>query len=269
MRNIGSIKMVNYQRAEFDSEVTEAELRDLAKLPDVEVLQCSKPVTDSTWLLLNSVYFSIRPDVQLRVYGHYGIGCDLKRARRMTNVKRFGADCLRNAENVAYIAEIPELDFLSLGIFNLTNFDVLEQLANTLKELTLGATRSKALSLAPLMRFQILKKLYIEGHSKGIEVLSELPLLEDVRLRSVTTPNLRYLRPLQNLRSLDIKLGGIRSFEGIEEKASIKYLQLWQIRELENIDVVSMLSGLQNLFLQSLPRVKRFPDVADASSLGV
>jgi hypothetical protein len=49
------------------------------------------------------------------------------------------------------------------------------------------------------------------------------------------------LAPLERLWSLDIKLGGIRSFDGIEGKDTIKYLELWQIRELEDANVVALL----------------------------
>jgi len=85
--------------------------------------------------------------------------------------------------------------------------------------------------LDALDRFKSLKVLHLEGQSNGIEVLSQLRGLEDLTLRSITTSDLRYLAPLERLWSLDIKLGGIRSFDGIEGKDTIKYLDLWQIHE--------------------------------------
>ncbi|MFM8400777.1 MAG: hypothetical protein ACKOAH_23365, partial [Pirellula sp.] len=109
--------------------------------------------------------------------------------------------------------------------------------------------------------------LYLEGHSKNIEVLSELRDLEDVTLRSITTPDLQYLADLPKLWSLDIKLGGIRGFAGVEGKQSIKYLELWQVRDLRNVDVAGTLAGLQNLFLQSLPHVDSLPGLTDSTAL--
>jgi hypothetical protein len=102
---------------------------------------------------------------------------------------------------------------------------------------------------------------------KNIEVLSTLMGLEDVTLRSITTPDLNYLQPLDKVWSLDVKLGGIRSFAGIEGKQSIKYLELWQIRELSSIEIVAQLPGLQNLFLQSLPRIKAVPSLRASRAL--
>ena len=118
-----------------------------------------------------------------------------------------------------------------------------------------------------LARFDGLKSLYLEGQANGIEVLSGLHALEEVTLRSITTADLRYLEPLTRLWSLDIKLGGIRSFRGIEGKSTIKYLQLWQIRELASADVLASLPGLQNVFLQSLPNIKALPALQGCSAL--
>jgi hypothetical protein len=217
--------------------------------------------------MLNSDFFVHRPDVELRVYGFYGSECDLTFAGRMTNVRRFAADCLASAKNVESIAEIPHLESLSLGIYEIRDFAVLRRVSPTLRHLSIGATRSKRQDLAPIARFRSLIQIYLEGQCKNIEVLSDLTMLEDITLRSITTPGLDYLRPLSNLWSLDIKLGGIKSFTGIEGKESIKYLELWQIRELSDIDVISYLPGLQNLFLQSLPRIRALPALEKAQRL--
>jgi hypothetical protein len=185
----------------------------------------------------------------------------------MTNVRRFAADCLMRATNADAIADMPHLEALSLGIFELQDLAVLDRVPPTLTTLGIGATHSKKPRLEPLARFQSLKTLYIEGHSNGIEVLSDLRELEDVTLRSITTQDVRYLSPLERLWSLDLKLGGIRSFDGVEGKDSIKYLELWQIRELEQVNVVASLTGLQNVFLQSLPQVKELPRLDNSRAL--
>ncbi len=265
-RGVG-IRLTDVTRAEFDDSVSVAELRKLAEESRVEVLQCSEPASNATWTLVNDYFSAARPDVEVRVYGHYSTECDLTFARKLTNVRRFAADCLTSATNVEAVAEIPGLEELSLGIFELTDFSVLEHLSPRLTSLSLGATRSKKPTLESLNRFPSLRTVYLEGHSKGIEVLSELSELEDVTLRSITTPDLHYLARLPKLWSLDIKLGGIRGFAGIEGKATIKYLELWQVRGLSDIGVVGTLPGLQNLFLQSLRNVAGFPGLKDSNAL--
>src|SRR5262245_27658831 len=97
---LGSLRLVRSTRAEFDDTVTADDVQRLAGRSSLTTLQCSAPIRDSIWSLLNGSFFSLRPDVELRVYGHYSTECDLSFARRMTNVRRFAADCLRRARNV-------------------------------------------------------------------------------------------------------------------------------------------------------------------------
>lgn len=267
MTPVGGIRMADATRAEFNDSASADDFRALAEEPRLRVLQCSEPVRDGVWSLVNEHFCTTRPDVQLRVYGHYSRECDLSFVRLLPNVRHFAADCLMQASRVEALCELQSLESLSLGIFGLTDFSVLEQLPPGLTSLALGATRSKRPSLAPLGRFRSLRVLYLEGHSKNIEVLSELRDLEDVTLRSITTPDLQYLADLPKLWSLDIKLGGIRGFAGVEGKQSIKYLELWQVRDLRNVDVAGTLAGLQNLFLQSLPHVDSLPGLTDSTAL--
>jgi len=135
MPQVGSIRIAGTARAQFDDSVTETDLRELAKDPRIKVLQCSMPVRNAKWLLINECFFATRPDVLLRVYGYYSLICDLGFAAEMTNVRRFSADCLMKAKNIGAIAEIPDLESLSLGVFELEGFQVLESLPSTLTEI--------------------------------------------------------------------------------------------------------------------------------------
>ena len=49
----------------------------------------------------------------------------------------------------------------------------------------------------------------------------------------------------------------------------IKYLELWQIRGLKDISVISTMHGLQYLFLQSLPHIASLPDFSNLRAKGL
>jgi hypothetical protein len=262
-----TVKLVDPSRAEFTGGVSSSELDALAANAALKVLQTSEPVAPSSWPLLDEAFFSRRPDVELRLYGFYGQRCDLAFASGLRRVRRFAADCLMDAIGVEHVARIPALESLSLDVFSLESFDVLRVVNPGLRSLALGQTRSKKPSLEPLSRFTGLRQLLIEGHRKDIEVLSVLRELEEVTLRSVTVTDLGFLRPLARLRSLDLKLGGIRNISAIAGMPSIKSLELWQILGLVDVDVAGQLPGLQHLFLQSLRRVVALPDLSAARSL--
>jgi hypothetical protein len=248
-------------RVNLEGRTSEEDIRQLVSNPRLKVVQFSQPQSDSVWPMLNDLLFAARPEVCLRVYGFYNQVCDLAFCSRMTAVEHFKADCLRDAVGVEHVAAMLRLKTLGVGISHLQSFDFLNHLPTGLVELSLEATRSRKPDLSPLSRFTALRKLYLEGQTKGINVLSSLTSLEDLTLRSITLPNLDLLRPLSRLWSLDIKLGGTKNLGALEGLNNLKYLELWQITGVEDIGVVSTLEGLQFLFLHSLKRVAALPSM--------
>ncbi len=202
--------MLHPERVDFTEPISTSEIDYLVSDPKIDVLQCSTPIKEATWILLNNEFFRRRPEVELRVFS---------------------------------------------------------KVTDKLTGLLLGTTRSKKPDLSPLNRFGKLTRIYLDGQQKNIDVLCELNLLEDVTLRSITTPDLHYLNRLQHMWSLDIKLGGIRGFSAIEGMQRIKYLELWQVRGLNDIDFITTLPGLQNLMLQSLPLITALPSFREMRKL--
>jgi hypothetical protein len=187
------------------------------------------------------------PDVPLRAYGGYdGTIDDLEFLQHFPCLTRFHADALRYHD----FKSIDGLRFLPDGVV----------------DLGLGLTKRRY-SLQPLSRFESLRKLYLEGAWKDLDVISTFSMLEDITLRSVTLPDLSILRPLRKLRSLDLKLGGTRDLTLLPSLAPLRYLELWMIRGLDNIGPVGELESLQYLFLQDLARVDRLPDMSRMKSL--
>lgn len=260
-------KKIDNSRHQLEDSLSKREVIELSTDKSVKILQFSNPIKNSTWSILNDYFFSHRNDVQLRAYGFYGSTCDLQFVSEMTNVSHFSADCLRDAKFVESISKMPKLKSLNIGIYNLTDFNFLSDISEEIEELGLEATKSKKPDLAIIAKFKKLKKLYLEGQQKNIEVISELTNLEDLTLRSISTPTLDYIKSLNKLWSLGIKLGGIKDFSALEENTSIKYLELWQIRGLKDLSFISKMYGLQLLFLQSLKNLKGLPDFKNCKRL--
>ncbi len=254
-------------RVQFDDSLSSRDIASLIGDAQIRVLQTSQPIRSKTWIELNGKFFSARPDVQLRVFGFYSSVCDLSFLWAMDNVQDFSADSLRTVQNIEAIARLPALRRVGIGVFELDDFSVLDNLPSDIEAIYLGATRSRKPSLRPLDRFRDLKRLNVEGHRKDLQVVGSLGKLEDLTLRSVSVEDLSFLRPLSSLWSLDIKLGGSNDLRPLVDLKNIKYLELWQVRGLAELDPVSTLTGLQYLFLQSLPRVTRLPDFGRLTKL--
>jgi hypothetical protein len=255
-------------RVQFFGSLTDTEIQSLVDDPELKILQASSPIEPAVWDSLNVALFSKRPEIELRMYGFYKSTCDLAFLSRLPNVRRFSADCLRQAQGIEHLASLNNLESLSIGIYSLESFDFLRSLpAQNLRELSLQLTKSKKPNLDGLARFKRLRRLYLESQQKNIEVVAHLGLLEDLTLRSITVASLEFLRGLEHLWSLDIKLGGTNDLSAINGMAGLKYLELWQVRGLNDVSVISTLRGLQFLFLQSLPNIHAVPDFSQLKAL--
>ncbi|MFA6087394.1 hypothetical protein [Mucilaginibacter sp.] len=235
------------------------DLRPLINDSIISSIQFSSPLTEKEIDSLEEVVFSQRPDITLRIYGHYMEECNLSFLRRMPSLRKVSADCLRNAKEIEVVTELKNLETLGVGIFELDNFDFLYEINPGLKELYLQQTRSKKPKIDAIARFVHLEELYLEAQSKGIDAVNTLKKLKKITLRSISTPNLNFLSGLNQLWSVDVKLGGIRDFNALKSLQNLKYLELWQVRELSDISFISDLIALQSLFIQSLPNVEELP----------
>lgn len=253
-------------KIEIKNKLSEEIVYEMLEYKDLETIQFSEPVDHHTLELLNNVIFSKRDDIELRVYG--ADNSDLSFLSILHNVSRFTVDCIvEEVVNLDSITQLKKLKELHIGIFSLDSFEILNHVPDSLESITLGQTKSKKPDLSVLGRFSKLKKIYIEGHTKNIDVIGSLKQIEDVTLRSITTKNIEFLTPLIKMSSLDIKLGGIKNFSAIESMENIQYLELWQIRDLKDLSFISSLTGLQSLFLQSLKNVELLPVFKGLSKL--
>jgi hypothetical protein len=240
-------------------------LANLAKDLKTSVIQFSEPLDVKTITLLEQVVFSKRADIVLRVYGHYFQRCDLSFIEKIPSVRGLSIDCLRKVTNIDVVKRVPHLDGLHIGVFELDSFEFLDNIDRHLKRLSLYQTRSKKPRIEAIGRFTELNERFLEGQSKGIEAINELKKLEKIVMRSISTRDIEYLRYLELIWSVDIKLGGIKDLSALKSLPNLKYLEIWQVRGLSDLSVLSDLKSLQNLFIQSLPQLTVFPTI---SSLG-
>jgi hypothetical protein len=247
--------------------IKKRELKKLASNKKVQSIQFASPLSIKEIELLENIVFSQRPDISLRVYGHYSEKCDLSFIKRIPSLRKFSADCLMDAIGIENVIELSNLEELGVGIYNLDSFDFLDQINPNLKELYLHRTKSKKPKISSISRFTDLEYLYLEGQQKGIEEIKKLKKIRKLILRSISTKNLDFLKGLNELWLVDIKLGGIQNFDALKTLPKLKYLELWQIRNLSDLSFISELKTLQNLFIQSLKQVTELPNFENNSKL--
>ncbi|RYG22668.1 hypothetical protein EON82_16420 [bacterium] len=240
------------------------QIETLAADHEYNVLGVDQEFPPETWMLLNESLFARRPDIHLWISGATG---DLSFAPVITNVESLAFRGILDSTVIGRLVQMHWLKRLDVSLSSVEDFSFLAELPGGLESLSLGLIHARNRDISAVSKVTGLRTLYLDGHRKGIESITELAQLEDLTLRSITLPSLDILQPMERLRSLSIKLGGTRNLEGLSEMPSIRFLELVQIQKFEDLSPVAKMSGLQNLRLESLPRIQRIPDLSQSKSL--
>lgn len=227
--------------------ITRDEVEELLSLDNLDRIQLSPPLErfENTFKLLNDYFYSKRPEVGFRVYGHSENVKSLEFLSSFNNLKRFGIQ-------EWHLEDISSLTYLK-----------------DLETLSLGEIKTKKLSYAPIASLKKLRKLYISGTKKDMDKIAQLPNLQFLSLHGVTLDSLEIFIPLHKLIELHISLGGIRNFEHLPQIGKIEKLELTWIRELpeENLLPITKMNYLKSLELNRLPHIKSIKWLQNSKSL--
>jgi hypothetical protein len=248
------------RRINFHGRLTNREVDRLQAIPKLDTVQFDRPVDPRSFDLLEERLFSHRPEVSLRVYGHYGTTADLSFVRRTPSLRRFFADCLQDAVGIEHVAALPRLEEISVGILTLPSFDFLELLPADLLHLRLDETKSRRPSLDSVPRFTKLRTLSLDGHTRGLASLGALKKLETLRLRCLRAPDLSFLAELPMLRSLSFDLGSSDDLSAIGGARGLTYFELDWTKRIADLSFVSRLTKVERLILGRLAQVRELPD---------
>ena len=169
--------------------------------------------------------------------------------------------------DLSFLQRFPQLRRFDLMDFEFNAFEEFRYLPDSLESIHLHQTKSTSLSLDFLSRQKRLHTLFLEGHRKNIEAISELHSLEDLTLRSITLPDLRMFSPLEKLLSLDLKLGGTKCLDGVDSIGRIRFLELWMIKGLVDLSPVMQMPHLQYLRLETLTNLSVLPSFRSLAQL--
>lgn len=217
---------------------------DLALGKEV-ILQFSQVPSDRLLSGINALCAAHTNQLTVRFYSAEGFNC--KCLQHLANVKSLEVDCITRVSNIASLTELKHLSKLSLGVYELKETEILE--SDNFKHLialSIGATKTKSLNLEHLKNLTQLKWLFIEGHTKNIQAISELSHLNYLRLHGITKTSLDFINPLKQLKTLELTLGGRENLDEIKEN-NIERLIIGRVRGLNQLNNLKDFSALKYL----------------------
>ena len=72
-----SDRALSKDRLQFYESISNSEIESIISNKDVKTLQTNNPVSETSWNLINDFLLPARPDIEIRIFGHYSDNCDL------------------------------------------------------------------------------------------------------------------------------------------------------------------------------------------------
>jgi protein phosphatase 1 regulatory subunit 7 len=209
----------------------------------------------------------------IRFYGNNGDSFDCDAVSSIPNVRALNIDCLTKAHNMEAITKLLYLKRLGIGVYEMKETELLSaKNIQTVHELNLGETKTKAFNLEYLKDYKNLSSLGVSSHTKNIDAISTLSDLNSLRLSSITKTSLSFVNALKRLKVLGIFLGGRENIHEILEN-EIESLELVWIRGLNDLSNIGNFRKLKTLHIEDhirLPHIhfdRPLPELTDLKVL--
>ena len=210
----------------------------LLELPKLKVIQFHDIKPDATTLkVLNDVVFKKRKDITLRVYGYPDTWADISFLHLLPDLERFDWDT---------------------AVFG--SCETLYKL-NKLVHLGLGFTQPKPkISIKFVADFkETIESINLEGDYK--DFLTTIPLLKNLKTLWLSSTKLKDFDFLQGLplETLGNYGSRVESFDFLPNIQSLRRIWIKTNSKIENIDFIEQLPNLEDIELQYVAKVTRFP----------
>jgi hypothetical protein len=130
--------------------------------------------------------------------------------------------------NLNFLSKLPNLKNLTADLFKNDEFEKINKYLK-LDTLAIGTHR---VSLKPLIKQTLLKKLFVFDKPKDIETIGQMTWLENLTFSMQTLKSLDFLVPLKNLKELHFKLGGTKNLTELPKIGKIEKLTFMWVRQL-------------------------------------
>src|SRR5688572_2028331 len=180
-------------------------------------------LSDKTLWHINETLLPSRQNICLRiVINRHGVFNNLDFLSRLPNLKNLTADLFK-ADEVEKINKYLDLNILAIG--------------------------THKVSLKPIIQQASLKKLFVFDKPKDIEIIGQMPWLENLTFSMQTLKSLDFLIPLRKLKELHFKLGGTKNLSDLPNIGKIEKLSFMWVRQLmiENLLPINEMKYLKEL----------------------
>ena len=256
-------------------ELTELFIQDIIANPKIKYVQISEPLPDIAFAKIDQILHE-RPDIGFRIYS-LGINkrIDLSCLFLMKNLKKLLIEghlkgC-RDSFDFNVLCNIDTLRDIHLSLFDLKDYSFVKELSPNLEKFCLFADtmgENIIFDCEWLLKYQNISSIYLGNKAKKhIQAIASLSKLENLTLRGIKVPDVKFLYNNQYLSSFALHWCGMSDLSSLYGLNHLKSLELWRIMKLEDISVISTLTNLEKLSLIDLKHIHHLPDLSKLKKL--
>jgi hypothetical protein len=195
--------------------------------------------------------------LSVRFYSHVFSRFDCEWLRYLPDVRSLTLDCLTSVSNAHEIDRLEHLEEFGFGVFESDLPDLLRFSSLVrIRRLILAESRKNNIDLAPLGRYERLRVLFLNSHTRHIEALGQLIGVKKLLLGSMPKgQQLNFVGAMSGLLSLTLILGGRESLHALAHPG-VRHLEVLRVRGFANLDL-SLFPQLEKLSIEDQLQFKR------------
>lgn len=156
-------------------------------------------------------------------------------------------------DSLDFLSKLPNLKNLTVDLLNTNEVEKINKYLN-LNILAIGIYKN---SLKPVIQQVGLTSLFVFGQPKDIEIVGQMPWLENLTFSMQTLKSLDFLSNLSRLKELHFKLGGTKNLSNLPNIGKIEKLSFMRVRQLmiENLLPINEMKYLKDLSFDTQPHL--------------
>ncbi len=148
-------------------------------------------------------------------------------------------------KDLNFLSRLPNLKNLAADLFKSNEIEIINKYL-VLEELAIGTHK---ISLKPIIRQTSLRSLFVFDKPKDVDVIGQMPWLQNLTFSMQTLKSLDFLILLSNLNELHFILGGTKNLIDLPKIGKIERLSFMRVRQLtiENLLPINEMKYLKEL----------------------
>lgn len=245
----------------------------LSQREDVQNFQIALPIfydnqgffAAETWELMNEQLFTKGKLFRIYSYGPYE-EFSLDFLQHLPALTHLQLDVkAEKVEGYEKLADLKELDQFIYDNELETDVNYLNFVSAKITYLSLGASK-KSISLKAVEKFTKLESLAVSAKKKDLASIAKLVDLKSLSLSSLRLNDLSFLYSLKQLESLRIIMGSLADFESLAS-LHLSSFECFQVKGLEDLGFLKNYEELEELSIDTQPKITQFPDLSHLKHL--